>query len=100
MRALLLIAAGSLALVACGRNDTTANAVGADQNLTADDITANDTTAIDAATGDDANMAADSSAMLANDANLDANDADNSADNASDNSANTAGNHESANTAT
>lgn len=58
MRVSLLIVA-VLALAACGKNnqaDTTQN-VG--ENLTAESIVSNDVTAIDAVTGDAANMAAD-----------------------------------------
>ena len=59
MRALILFAGATLALTGCGKNDQSgaANNVGAD--LTAEKIVANDVTAIDAVTGDAANMAAD-----------------------------------------
>lgn len=59
MRALILFAGASLALTGCGKNDQSGatNNVGAD--LTAEKIVANDVTAIDAVTGDAANMAAD-----------------------------------------
>ena len=57
MRTLILIAA--LGLAACGGNDTANNAAVTDE-LTANDIgPVNDATAIDAATGEAANMAAD-----------------------------------------
>ena len=59
MRALILIA-GALALVACGNNDQTDNTQNIDDNLTAQNIVSNDVTAIDAVTGDAANMAAES----------------------------------------
>lgn len=56
---LTLLAGAAIALSACGTNgdaDATANA---DTGLTADKIAANDITAIDAVTGEAANMAAD-----------------------------------------
>ena len=59
MRPLILIA-GALALAACGNNDQTDNMQNVDENLTAENIVSNDVTAIDAVTGDAANMAADS----------------------------------------
>lgn len=59
MRALILIA-GALALAACGNNDQTDNTANVDENLTAENIVSNDVTAIDAVTGDAANMAAES----------------------------------------
>ena len=58
MRALILIA-GALALAACGNNDQADNTQNVDENLTAENIVSNDVTAIDAVTGDAANMAAD-----------------------------------------
>jgi hypothetical protein len=58
MRALILIA-GVLALAACGNNDQTDNTQNVDENLSAENIVSNDVTAIDAVTGDAANMAAD-----------------------------------------
>jgi len=58
MRALILIA-GALALAACGKNDQAGNSSNVDESLTADSIVSNDVTAIDAVTGDAANMAAD-----------------------------------------
>ena len=58
MRRSTLIVAACLAVAACGTKDQ-GNAVQTDETLTAENITANDTTAIDAATGEDANMAAD-----------------------------------------
>jgi hypothetical protein len=57
MRLLLLIAA--LALSACGKNDQTGATQNVDEGLTAENIVSNDVTAIDAVTGDAANMAAD-----------------------------------------
>ncbi len=59
MRALILIA-GALCLAACGKNDQTDNSQNIDENLTAENIVSNDVTAIDAVTGDAANMAAES----------------------------------------
>ena len=59
MRSLLLIAAAALALGGCGNNDQTDKTQNADENLTAENIVSNDVTAIDAVTGDAANMAAD-----------------------------------------
>ena len=58
MRAQLLLAA-LLALSACGGNNQAANTMNVDENLAADNIVSNDVTAIDAVTGDAANMAAD-----------------------------------------
>jgi hypothetical protein len=59
MRALNIAAGAALALSACNQNEAGDTAVNADQDLAAQNIAANDTTAIDAATGDDANIAAD-----------------------------------------
>jgi len=59
MRALIIIA-GAITLAACGNNDQTDNSQNVDENLTAENIVSNDVTAIDAVTGDAANMAADS----------------------------------------
>ncbi len=59
MRALILIAAG-LALSACGSSEQTDNSQNSDENLTAENIVSNDVTAIDAVTGDAANMAGES----------------------------------------
>ena len=58
MRAPLLFAAVVL-LAACSNNDQADNTQNVDENLTAEDIVSNDVTAIDAVTGDAANMAAD-----------------------------------------
>ena len=58
MRASLLVAA-LLGLTACGNNDQTDNTQNVDENLSAESIVSNDVTAIDAVTGDAANMAAD-----------------------------------------
>lgn len=59
MRPLILIAAAALAVSACGNNDQTDKTQNVDENLTAENIVSNDVTAIDAVTGDAANMAAD-----------------------------------------
>ena len=59
MRALIMVAGAVLALAACRNNDQHDNAMNADENLTAESIVSNDVTAIDAVTGDAANMAAD-----------------------------------------
>jgi hypothetical protein len=59
MRALILVAAAALSLVACKNNDQHDNNLNVDENLTAENIVSNDVTAIDAVTGDAANMAAD-----------------------------------------
>ena len=59
MRALILIAGASLSLTACRDQGAADNAASANADLAAEAIFSNDTTAIDAATGDAANMAAD-----------------------------------------
>ena len=59
MRTLILVAVSALAISACSKNDAVDNTTNIDQVLAAQNISANDTTAIDAATGDAANMAAD-----------------------------------------
>jgi len=59
MRALVLIAGAALALAACKNNDQVDNTQNVDENLSAENIVSNDVTAIDAVTGDAANMAAD-----------------------------------------
>ena len=59
MRALILVAGAALAISACNNDQPTANTTNVDQDLAAQNISANDTTSIDAATGEDANMAAD-----------------------------------------
>ena len=58
MRA-FIVAAAALSLTACGNNDQTDNNANVDENLSAESIVSNDVTAIDAVTGDAANMAAD-----------------------------------------
>jgi hypothetical protein len=59
MRALILIAGAALTLAGCKNNDQHDNTQNVDENLTAENIVSNDVTAIDAVTGDAANMAAD-----------------------------------------
>lgn len=59
MRALILVAGAVLALSACRNNDQHDNTMNVDENLTSESIVSNDVTAIDAVTGDAANMAAD-----------------------------------------
>jgi hypothetical protein len=60
MRTLVLaLAASSLALSGCGKKEATGNTSGLDEALSARDFATSDATAIDAATGADANMAAD-----------------------------------------
>ena len=66
MRAIILVAGAVLALAACGRNDQAGNTANATEGLTADDIVSNDVTAIDAVTGDAANMAADMDVSFTN----------------------------------
>lgn len=78
MRALILFAGASLALSACGKSDNAGNTQNAADGLTAEKIVANDVTAIDAVTGDAANMAADMN-YEALDANLDEADANGAA---------------------
>jgi hypothetical protein len=59
MRLLILAAGASLILTACGNNDQAGTTSNVDESLTAENIVSNDVTAIDAVTGDAANMAAD-----------------------------------------
>jgi hypothetical protein len=60
MRHLVLaLAATTLGLSGCGKKETTGNTSAVDEALTARDFATSDATAIDAATGADANMAAD-----------------------------------------
>ena len=59
MRAVILIAAAALGLAACGKTDQAGNNANVDAGLTAESAVSNDVTAIDAVTGEDANMAAD-----------------------------------------
>ena len=73
MRRPILAAAAALALSACGNNDQTDNSLNIDENLTAENIVANDVTAIDAVTGDAANMAADVDINFTNEVAVDDN---------------------------
>ena len=59
MRLLILALGTSLVLTACKNNDQSDTAANVDESLTAESIVSNDVTAIDAVTGDAANMAAD-----------------------------------------
>jgi hypothetical protein len=59
MRVPLLFIAASVALVGCKNNDMHDNNMNVGENLTAENIVSNDVTAIDAVTGDAANMAAE-----------------------------------------
>jgi hypothetical protein len=59
MRAFILVTVAALSLAACGRGDQAGQSQNADEGLSAESIVSNDVTAIDAATGDAANMAAD-----------------------------------------
>ena len=60
LRALTLISVATLVLAGCGGNEEQANnTVNIDQAVMSDELAANDVTAIDAVTGDAANMAAD-----------------------------------------
>jgi hypothetical protein len=70
MRALILVAGAALALDACGNNDQADNTTNVDENLTAENIVSNDITAIDAVTGDAANMAADVDVSFTNETDM------------------------------
>jgi hypothetical protein len=74
MRAPLLLLTAVLTLSACKNNDQHDNTMNVDENLSAENIVSNDVTAIDAVTGDAANMAAD---VDMNYGNLDQNDSGN-----------------------
>lgn len=66
MRAFFLVAGSALAISACGSDQAADNVTNVDSDLVAQNISANDTTGIDAATADDANMAADVNFTLDN----------------------------------
>jgi hypothetical protein len=57
-----------LTLAGCGEKEATGNTASVDQAVSAQDFATSDATAIDAATGADANMAADVDINLYNDA--------------------------------
>jgi len=59
MRELILLGGAALALCACGSEQTAEERAAAERNVTSEVVATNDTTAIDAATGEAANMAAD-----------------------------------------
>ncbi|HYU95209.1 MAG TPA: hypothetical protein VE989_03500 [Sphingomicrobium sp.] len=59
MRFWILLAGPALLLAACGGNGQADNTINADASLSAESFSSNDVTAIDAVTGDSANMAAD-----------------------------------------
>ena len=71
MRLIILAACAALALAACRNNDQTDNTANIDENLSAQNIVSNDVTAIDAVTGDAANMAADVDVNFTEDQPLD-----------------------------
>jgi len=68
---LILLAAAALALAACGKNNQSGQTQNAGEDMSAESIVANDVTAIDAVTGDAANMAADVPLTNALEGNLD-----------------------------
>ena len=59
MRALIVVTVAALGLAACGTDEQANNTVNIDQAVMSNDLAANDVTAIDAVTGDAADMAAD-----------------------------------------
>ena len=59
MRPLILLTVAALGLAGCGTGEQANNTVNVDQAVMSEDLAANDVTAIDAVTGDAANMAAD-----------------------------------------
>ena len=59
MRKLILCGAAAIALSACNPEPSAQERAAAEQNVTSEVVATNDTTAIDAATGQAANMAAD-----------------------------------------
>ena len=70
MRVFLLLAAAALSLAGCRNNDQTDNTANVDENLSAENIVSNDVTAIDAVTGEAANMAADVDVNFTNEQQL------------------------------
>jgi len=71
MRAIILITGAALGLSACGNNGQAGNTANLGEDLTAENIVSNDVTAIDAVTGDAANMAADVDIGFTNEAGND-----------------------------
>ena len=67
MRPLIVVTLAALGLAGCGGDEQANNTVNIDQAVMADDLDANDVTAIDAVTGDAANMAADVDINFTND---------------------------------
>ena len=67
MRPLILLTVAALGLAGCGTGEQANNTVNVDQAVMSDDLAANDVTAIDAVTGDAANMAADVDINFTND---------------------------------
>lgn len=65
MRALILVAAATLAVSACSKNEAAENTMNVDETLTTENVVANDMMAVDAANGMDANMSADANGMNA-----------------------------------
>lgn len=59
MRALILLGVAATALSACNGDQSAGNTAESEANVTSQLVATNDTTAIDAATGEAANMAAD-----------------------------------------
>lgn len=84
MRPQLLIVAATLALAGCGDKQAQQTDAGSAEDLATQNVSANDITAIDAATGYDANMAADAEINLiepVDENEVAGNDTDNSAAN-------------------
>ena len=67
MRPLILLTVATLGLAGCGTGEQANNTVNVDQAVMSEDLAANDVTAIDAVTGDAANMAADVDINFTND---------------------------------
>ena len=59
MRAVILAGVAALFLASCGGNDTAQEGSADEENVASEVVATNDVTAIDAATGEAANMAAD-----------------------------------------
>ena len=86
MRALILVAGAALAVTGCGDKEAAQNTAAGDGDLATQTIASNDTTSIDAASGEDANMAAETTIMPPEDGN-ETNAAGNSADDDNDDEA-------------